>query len=97
MKELETFKEALEKLFDEETKAPTSSEEDGLEYFGDSEIKDQCEELACDLLITDDGGCNYPNIRYVRSLGYSVYAGEKDSFGWLTGCIEKDGKVLVYG
>ena len=31
MKELETFKEALEKLFDDETKAPTSSEEDGLE------------------------------------------------------------------
>lgn len=97
MEELEKFKEVLEKLFDDETKAPTSSEEDGLEYFSNSEIKDQCEELACDLLITDDGGCNYPNIRYVRSLGYSVYAGEKDSFGWLTGCIEKDGKVLVYG
>ena len=33
-----------------------------------------------------------------QSYGFDVYAGEKDSFGWLTGCIEfPDGRVLVYG
>ena len=53
--------------------------------------------LSNELLITDQGLCNWNNIKILRSNGYRVYAGEKDSFGWLTGCIRKDNYVLVYG
>ena len=53
--------------------------------------------LCNDYLIDDDGTCNWRNIETLRQHGYRVYAGEKDSFGWLTGCVEKDGRILVFG
>lgn len=58
---------------------------------------------ACDLLITDTGACNWDNIHQLQEEGFKVYAGDKDSFGWLTGCIsirksgEKFNRILVYG
>jgi len=54
--------------------------------------------LLCDCLISIEGGCNWPNIKMLQDEGYKVYAGEKDSFGWLTGCVEIDKEhIIIYG
>lgn len=57
------------------------------------------EGLACELLINSDGSCNYYNMHKLsKEYNIDVYAGEKDSFGWLTGCLKNpNGIVLVYG
>ena len=55
--------------------------------------------MANALLISNGGRCNWVNIKALQQHGFDVYAGEKDSFGWLTDCISfPDGeRVLVYG
>lgn len=81
-------------------------EEDGTLYFSahpeltenESDIV-YCECLCNELLISAGGGCNLENIDKVRKAGYKIYPGEKDSFGWLSGCVENlnTRKILVYG
>lgn len=40
-------------------------------------------------LITGDGRCNWDAINYVSKHGnFYIHAGDRDSFGWLTGVIE---------
>lgn len=64
----------------------------------DPDLQNECEILACKYLINDNGSCNWSNIELLKSNGYKVYAGEKDSFGWLTGVIENgNGQRIVYG
>lgn len=53
--------------------------------------------LADELLITEQGQCNWVNIRKLKNKGYDVFAGDHDSFGWLTGCIQTKRGILVYG
>lgn len=53
--------------------------------------------LANNLLITSNGYCNYKNMRILEQKGFEIYPGEKDSFGWLIGCIQKNDRVLVFG
>lgn len=48
-------------------------------------------------LITDSGCIDTDAVQRVTSHGYTVYAGEKDVHGWLTGCIETKKGVLVFG
>lgn len=48
-------------------------------------------------LITDTGECNWDNIKTLKESGYNVFPGEKDSFGWLTGCIKTNKGIIVYG
>ena len=50
--------------------------------------------LADDCLTDED---NYYNIQYVKEAGFDVYAGEQDRFGWLTGCIELQRGVIIFG
>lgn len=72
---------------------------DGLEFFDTNEeaIADICSECN-KYLIKSDGRCNWININILKLLQYSIFPGEKDSFGWLSGCITKEGKpILVYG
>lgn len=89
---------ALEVLYNSTEKG---EEEGGEYYFGTVgyTLGHYCELLANGELITSDGQCNWDMIRELRDRGYRVYAGEKDSFGWLTGCIQKHGdeRILVYG
>ena len=54
-------------------------------------------ELACEHLITPNGGNNIINIKILKDNGFNVYAGERDSFGWLSGCIETRKGIIVYG
>lgn len=70
------------------------------EYFIHTSETDRIEDLCCQLFI--DGLTsipNYANIEKMRARGYVVFAGERDSFGWLTGCVRKYGsrKILVFG
>lgn len=60
---------------------------------------EELEGIAAQKLINPGRGCNWDNIRVLRNAGFRVYAGEKDSFGWLVGCIQKrgDNRILVYG
>ena len=56
------------------------------------------EDTATNVLITHDGKCNWMNIRYLQWCGYDVFAGEKDSFGWLGGVIKRsDGIKFNFG
>lgn len=54
-------------------------------------------ELACDNLITSSGGCNWSNMEILKRHGFKVTAGEKDSFGWLTGLIHTSKGTIMYG
>jgi hypothetical protein len=91
------FLKVLDALYKSNTE--TITDDDGCVYFSDSPLQDIAESFACGELITNGGGCNWDNINLLRNNGYDVYAGEKDSFGWLTGCIQKkgDARILVYG
>ena len=89
--------EALEKLYSIPGNSYTS--EDGRAYFEDNDVTDEVIGLCDEHLIADGGDCNWDNIEVLRRNGYSVFAGDEDSFGWLTGCIRKqdDERILVYG
>ena len=66
----------------------------------DGDIYIECEEvenLIYELLIAPGGRCNWDNITQVRNAGFRVYAGEQDSFGWLTGCVQTGKGIIVYG
>lgn len=60
--------------------------------------KHEVEQVATNVLVTEYGKCNWINIRTLREKGYDVYAGESDSFGWLSGVIERsDGVQFNFG
>lgn len=95
---MEELLKVLEELYSTQGNS-VIDEYDGRSYFEDCDIKNKAEGLCDDVLITEGGGCDWDNINVLRSNGYSVFAGEKDSFGWLTGCVQKhgDNRILVYG
>lgn len=94
---IEDLVNALNALTEEDFNEP--DEETGVVYAKSTPATDECEWMANELLIMSNGRCNWENIRKLKSYGFDVYAGEKDSFGWLTGCIEFPDRerVLVYG
>lgn len=53
--------------------------------------------LATDILIDDQGQCNWKNIEILEREGFRVFAGECDRYGWLTGCIGLMNGIIVYG
>ncbi len=53
--------------------------------------------LATELLINDQGQCNWDNIAFLQEEGFYVFPGERDRFGWLTGCIGMMNGTIVYG
>lgn len=74
--------------------------DDGREYFKDDDYNAQMASSLCDTyLITENGMPNLDNIKHLRNFGYRVFPGEKDGFGWLTGCVKKNGdpRILVFG
>lgn len=92
----DNFIKELKELFDAEKDFRTIIDEslDLVEY------NDEANRLAgdaCEYLITSDGDVNYKNIRILEFYGFKVYPGESDSFGWLTGVIERNNRKLVFG
>ncbi|RII34326.1 hypothetical protein D2A34_14370 [Clostridium chromiireducens] len=61
------------------------------------ELVKEAVRLADEVLITSEGKPNYESISYLKEHGFNVFAGEKDSFGWLTGCIRTSKGIIVFG
>lgn len=95
---MEEFLKVLEKLYSIQGNTEIGKY-DGREYFTECDIVEEAIDLCFEYLITEDGGCDWDNINILRNHGYYVFAGDKDSFGWLTGCVQKKGdrRILVYG
>lgn len=53
--------------------------------------------LACDALIDNYGQNKYENHEILADNGFPVFPGERDRFGWLTGCIQTKKGIIVYG
>jgi hypothetical protein len=53
--------------------------------------------LANECLITDDGYPNINNILLLKQQGFRVFPGKIDRFGWLNGCIQLPGGIIVFG
>ena len=96
---MELLLKQLEELFNQQNNHYT--DDDGWVYFKDNELYNEVVGLCCELLIANNGRCNWDNIIYLRNNGYSVFAGDKDSFGWLIGCIRKNDdplrRTICYG
>ena len=52
--------------------------------------------LASDTLVDHEGRCIWHLHDTLSDAGFPVFAGEKDSFGWLTGCIQTTKGIIVY-
>lgn len=65
--------------------------------FYDNPLVSAVRYLANICLINNDGQPHSDNINEVINNGFSIYPGEKDNFGWLTGCIQLKDKVIVFG
>lgn len=77
---------AREWLMNTEGMDPTQEE-----FFG------EVENLACQILIQDDGHPNFKAMPLLKAKGYTVERGEHDSFGWLSGIIHTGKGKIVYG
>jgi hypothetical protein len=56
----------------------------------------ELDELCSAVLIGSDGRCNWANHRRLEKRGFRVVAGEKDSFGWLSGVVISKSYRVVY-
>ena len=66
----------------------------------DNDIIKELEDLAYELFITANGRPNYDAINMAKREGINVFPGDKDSFGWLTGCVKLYGQnhaIFVFG
>jgi hypothetical protein len=52
---------------------------------------------ASNVLIDDEGKCNWENIKILETIGFYVIPIEKDSFGWLVGGIVTKKGIITYG
>jgi hypothetical protein len=52
--------------------------------------------LASDTLINRQGRPDMDMIDAMIEAGYDVFAGERDRFGWLSGCIQTKKGILVF-
>lgn len=69
-------------------------------YIADEDVLiEEIELLACKALITRQGHPNFTAMNFIEKYcnEISIYPGETDSFGWLTGCIETNKGVIVFG
>lgn len=96
-KDIDNLLDGLKKINSGELEVKTAEEDN--EIYLDNKDSEVCklEAYACGALITPSGGCNWDNINKLRNEGFSVFAGEKDSFGWLIGCIRTAKGILTYG
>jgi len=66
------------------------------EYLTEDSETEILSSYATELLVTINGKCNWNNHDILKRNGYSVFAGEQDSFGWLSGCITTKKGILVF-
>ena len=87
MSDLDELVTNLEKTFKNERNRFTVSEENP-NHFWLTDL--ECDFKICSLLIDFDqiSDVNWGAVKYLKQRGYDVYAGDRDSCGWLTGVIE---------
>lgn len=76
--------------------------DDTIEVFNDqyntrNPIVNAALHLANEFLIGDDGHPDRDHMNVVIEAGFSIYPGEMDRFGWVTGCIELSKGIIVFG
>lgn len=93
---MNTLLKALEKLY---TNRGVVKLGGGKVGFCKTELYKKVVDLCEEHLFIKGGYCNWTNIRTLHENGYRVFAGKKDSFGWLTGCVQKnnDKRIIIYG
>jgi len=52
---------------------------------------------ASEALIDDEGKCIWESHRLLSENGFYVFPGERDRFGWVTGCIQTKKGIIVFG
>jgi hypothetical protein len=58
----------------------------------------EAETLANEVLVNESfTGVDYPIIKKMSENGYEVFPGERDSFGWVTGCIKTKKGIIIFG
>lgn len=89
----------MDELMDALVDLYNSNESTDHDVFNGGDLTLKVESLACKYLISENGSCNWDNIKKLRDSGYSVYRGDGDSFGWLVGCIRMSGdkRIVTYG
>ena len=94
----ENFIKKLKEMFDaKEDFYETVKDSCDNNYVEYSDLAKDMEYEACKYLIKSNGGVNYTNKSILEENGFKVYPGEQDSFGWLTGVIERNNRQLVFG
>lgn len=64
--------------------------------YKEESVRDEIDEICCDLFIANGGRPNWVNIKtFEKMSGYEVGPGESDSFGWLTGVVSKGDVMYV--
>lgn len=63
------------------------------------EIPDELDTKLCNLISDDSRGIDGSAMNFLKKNGFSIFPGEKDSFGWLTACIRfpKLNAIYVFG
>ena len=101
MKYCDTFEEFILKL-----KELFDGEEEFATYTWDEDIKenivdynDTANHLSaeCNAWLISGGSPNFDRISELKRNGFNVHAGERDSFGWLSGVVERNGRELIFG
>lgn len=100
----EKIKRLKELLVEHDNNKEIQYTDDSTRYYNtnlrDNDIIKELEDLAYELFITANGRPNYDAINMAKREGINVFPGDKDSFGWLTGCVKLYGQnhaILVFG
>lgn len=100
----EKIKRLKELLIEHDHNEEIQYTDEGTRYYNinlrDNVTIKELDDLADDLFITSNGHPNYDAINMAKKEGIAVFPGDKDSFGWLTGCVKLYGQnhaILVFG
>lgn len=75
------------------------TEDDGYKIIENIDLIDPELEADINEALCECPAPSYKKIAEMKELGYDVYAGDSDAFGWLTGVIKKHGdeRIIVFG
>lgn len=76
----------LEKTFKDVNNFQQDEENPNCYWTCDTEVDYPIDRYLIDF--NEIGNVNWDSVEYLKQRGWKVYAGERDSFGWLTGIIE---------
>lgn len=99
---MEELIKALNELFNNALKVGIVEypEDPGHLYFKEGGDLYRKADKLCNELLINNGQCNWTNINILRNSGFRVFPGDKDGFGWLVGCIQRNGDrklTFTYG